>query len=203
MKINITKNNAAALTSKDKYKPGLQGCLIDPDRKKLVVTNGHALIMYPIHLEEGEECAKAVVPSDIFADTEKAKKSAEYCFNGRAVYQDAAGTKEREYIDESYPKYENVLKQDQPVAYTITLDLNLLAKVARAIPGGANDQKTVTLDITGPRSALFFETSELYKGEKISGLIMPINDDKNGRPILQHPIKDHFGHSKKAEVNKK
>ena len=199
MKINITKQNATVLASKDDLKPVLKGCLIDPENKKAVITNGHALIMYPLQMEEGEESARAVVPVDIFADTEKAKKTAEYCFNGRAVYQDQFGTKEREYIDAPYPDYRSVIN-DKPTAYTITLDLSLLAKIAKAIPGSANEQKAVRLHMTGTRSQVKFETTELYDGDKISGLIMPINDDKNGRPIYG---KDQNGNIQEWKDDKK
>ena len=109
MKINITKQNAAALASKDAIKPSLQGCLIDPDNKKAVITNGHALIMYPLKMEKGEEASRAVVPVDIFAPNIKQSESAEYCINGAAVRQDNAGTQEAALINERYPDYESVI----------------------------------------------------------------------------------------------
>jgi len=182
MKINITKQNAAALASKDELKPGLQGCLIDPDNKKAVITNGHALIMYPLKMEEGEEASRAVVPVDIFAPNIKRSQSAEYCINGAAVRQDNAGTQEAALINERYPDYEQVISPDGQ-AYTITLDFSLLAKVAKAIPGGANDEKPVRLHITGPRSAIKFETTERYEGDEIKGVIMPMHDEQSGRAI--------------------
>ena len=186
MKINkMTKQVAAALASKDDLKPSIKGCLIDPENKRAVVTNGHALIMYPLQIEDGEEVNRAVVPVDIFAPNIKQSESAEYCINGAAVRQDSAGTQEAALIDEKYPDYENVIKPDGQ-AYTITLDFSLLAKVAKAIPGGANEQKPVRLHITGPITAVKFETTDKYKGDDIKGLIMPIRDDQSGRHILNH-----------------
>lgn len=183
MKINITKQNAAALASKDGITPSLQGCLIDPNNKKAVITNGHALIMYPLEMEEFEEVSRAVVPVDIFAPSIKRSQSAEYCINGAAVRQDNAGTQEAALINERYPDYEQVINPDGQ-AYTITLDFSLLAKVAKAIPGGANDMKPVRLHITGPRSAIKFETTDGYEGDEIKGVIMPIRDEQSGRHIL-------------------
>jgi len=183
LKINrITKTIIRALTSPDELKPALQGVLIDPDKKRAVVTNGHALIMYPLQIEDGEEVSRAVVPVDIFAPNIKQSESAEYCINGAAVRQDSAGTQEAALINEKYPDYESVIKPDGQ-AYTITLDFSLLAKVAKAIPGGANDQKPVRLHITGPTTAVKFETTDKYKGDEIKGLIMPIRDDQSGRAI--------------------
>ncbi len=186
MKINnLTKNNVKALASSDPFKPALQGVLIDPENAKAVVTNGHALIMYPLQIEDGEEVSRAVAPADIFAPNIKQSESAEYCINGQAVRQDNAGTQEAKLIDEQYPDYQKVINPEGQ-AYTITLDFSLLAKVAKAIPGGANDQKPVRLHITGPASAVKFETTENYNGDEIKGLIMPIRDDQSGRHILNH-----------------
>ena len=183
MKIkNITRTIIKALASPDSLKPALHGVLIAPDKKRAVVTNGHALIMYPLEIEDGEEVSRAVVPVDIFAPNIKQSESAEYCINGAAVRQDSAGSQEADLIPDKFPDYEEVIKPDGQ-AYTITLDFNLLAKVAKAIPGGANEQKPVRLHITGPITAVKFETTDKYKGDAIKGLIMPIRDDQSGRAI--------------------
>ena len=179
MKTQITKRNVSALASKDDLKPALTGAFFEPEKSRLTVTNGHALIMYPLEMDDSKEYSTGILPLDLFQSKAKEVDRTEYEVNGAAVRINTLDGSKAEYpvMDDRFPDYEPVMPREYESKFEIVLDLNLLVKIAQAIPGTAANCKAVKLDFTDQRGAVRFQTwgEDIPKGaEGIKGVLMPI-----------------------------
>ena len=172
MKTKLTKTQVKALASKDGLKPALCGALFEPEKSRLTVTNGHALISYPV--EPGKDDNGGVIPVDLFATAKDAKNpSNEYFINGTAKRSCDGLTQETQLIEDRFPDYESVIPTGAP-DYEIGFDLELIKQVADAMPKGNDGKKTVKLSFYGPVSAARFESSAHRNEKRITGVIMPV-----------------------------
>jgi len=169
MKTKLTKTQVKALASKDELKPALCGALFEPEKSRLTVTNGHALICYPV--EPGKDDNGGVIPVDLFATAKDAKNpSNEYFINGTAKRSCDELTQEMRLIEDRFPDCEAVIPTEKPT-FEIGFNLELLKMVADAVPVAYSGKK-VKLSFTDSLSAVRFETMD--HEEKISGVIMPV-----------------------------
>jgi len=169
MKTNITKKQIAALASKDGLKPALCGVLYEPEKSRLTVTNGHALISYTV--DNGENDNGGIIPVDLFPTAKDAKNPRnEYFINGTAKRSCDGVTQETQLIEEQFPDYESVLPKDEPTL-EIGFNLELLKMVADAVPV-ENGAKNVKLSFNSNTGGVRFETTQHAK--KITGVIMPV-----------------------------
>ena len=170
MRTKLTKTQVKALASKDGLKPALCGALFEPEKNRLTVTNGHALICYPV--EPGKDDNGGIIPVDLFPTVKDANNpSNEYFINGTAKRSCDGLTQETQLIEERFPDYEAVMPTGAP-DYEIGFDLELLKQVAAAVPLDKNRMKTIKLSFYGPVSAARFESRD--HNEKITGVIMPV-----------------------------
>ena len=169
MKTKLTKTQVKALASKDELKPAICGALFEPEKNRLTVTNGHALICYPV--EPGKEDNGGVIPVDLFATAKDAKNpSNEYFINGTAKRSCDELTQEMKLIEDRFPDYEAVMPTGAPT-FEIGFNLELLKMVSDAVPV-ENGAKNVKLSFNSSTSAVRFETTQHEK--KITGIIMPV-----------------------------
>ena len=169
MRTKLTKTQVKALASKDGLKPALCGALFEPEKSRLTVTNGHALISYPV--EPGKDDNGGVIPVDLFPTAKDAKNpSNEYFINGTAKRSCNGLTQETQLIEERFPDYEAVMPTGAPT-FEIGFNLELLKMVADAVPV-ENGAKNVKLSFDSSISAVRFETTQHEK--KITGIIMPV-----------------------------
>ena len=170
MRTKLTKTQVKALASKDGLKPALCGALFEPEKNRLTVTNGHALICYPV--EPGKDDNGGIIPVDLFPTVKDAKNpSNEYFINGTAKRSCDGLTQETQLIEERFPDYEAVMTTEKPT-FEIGFNLELLKMVAEAVPV-ENGAKNVKLSFTDNSiSPVRFETTQHEK--KISGVIMPV-----------------------------
>lgn len=170
----------------------LEGVYVDMIAKKLVCTDAHILMMYPIRpifenkdqenfVFEKEHCK--LVPVELFNKNKYMGDWKKYHFP--LVYQldeDFArvfcGKKEVfkcEYIEATFPKYEAVIlkKEEQKEISCIGVDLDKLKKICSALPIPI---KSCKLSFFGTNKHIFFETNNTsFIGEEITGLLMPVH----------------------------
>ena len=169
MKTKLTKTQVKALASKDGLKPALCGALFEPEKNRLTVTNGHALICYPV--EPGKEDNGGVIPVDLFATAKDAKNpSNEYFINGTAKRSCDELTQEMKLIEDRFPDYEAVIPTGKPT-FEIGFNLELLKMVADSVPV-ENGAKNIKMSFDDSLSPVRFETTQHEK--KITGIIMPV-----------------------------
>lgn len=137
-------NNAVC---KDDLRPAIQQVCIDLKEKKLIVTDAHVLVAYPIEITENETNCEDMflVPPRFFnhlkymVDVHKKKlglleyfltdEYAEVYLFGELVYR-------CKYADYKYPTWKNVMpneSESKPLS-SIGLNLNVLKQLCNALP---------------------------------------------------------------------
>ena len=185
---NLTKVSFAELKNvvgTDNLRPVMKGVYIDFKNQKLVCTDAHILIMYPIEITANNSGLDGIiVPVRFFnhlkymQDIPRRKvidfnyilteEFAEVYWLGELVYR-------CRYIEGKYPNYEAVINDtpDKEVELNeIGIDLKMLARVADAIPSSL---KKFKFKFFGKNRHIIFQELSYDYPTPIKGLIMPYN----------------------------
>lgn len=163
----ILKRHIKALVSRDKSRPAMTGAFVDTLRESLVVTNGHALIQYPIVLNEGDE--GVILPIEAFPD--RKRDSVSYKLGDDIEITLAGEVRRVARIPGNYPNWKAVIPDD-PTLFSVNLDFDVVLAFIKAIPGS----KRVRIEYVGPRRALRVIPEDDSCGFTM-GLIMPLTPD--------------------------
>lgn len=137
------------MTDPKAKRPVLEHVYLDGD--KLVATDGRALAIVPVVLEDGESQATCMIDGELVRLAEKVagKGDAQIALNEKgAIVTDKKGAKLERIIPFSdqetvlhYPKYRQVIPDpEKPIVATVSLDAALLLKLAQAM--GAESHMT-------------------------------------------------------------
>lgn len=165
-------------------RPPLEHVYIDGD--KLIATDGRALVIVPVVLQDGETPATCMIDGELVRLAEKVagKGDAKIALNEKgASVTDKRGMKLERIIPFSneedpwkFPNYKNVIpSSDKPIVATVSLDAALLLKLAQAL--GAenhqmNGQAIVTLKLTSVEGDEPIQVST-SRNKGAFGVIMP------------------------------
>ena len=159
---NVTHIHLNNAVGNDVYRPAMTGVFVDLRNKKLVCTDAHVLIMYPIemHYENEKDLAPdftkedcKIVPTELFNKNKYMGDRKNYLFpftyhldeDYARVY---AGTEEIfkcRYIKGNYPDYEKVVlsPKDKKPLEEIGLNIGIISRLAKAVPRGTKVFKFV------------------------------------------------------------
>ena len=164
LKLTLTQKQIGAFTSKDAYRPAMEGVQVDGN--KLVATDGHVLLIYPCFESE----YKNIIPVSCFpkkkgnctvVELEDTKLTViEYTHTGVPIE-----TRIEKVICGPYLNYKAVIPEQKQALETIGLNPVFLAKFS-ALHEQRNDAG-IQLTFHGVRSAITITHAEF------SGLIMP------------------------------
>lgn len=179
------------VVGKDVFRPAMTGVYVDLIKKRLVCTDAHILIMYPIEMQypekedndtnfefKKEDCK--VVPTELFNKSKYMGNWKNYFFpfeyhldeDYARVFAGPEEVFKCRYIDESYPKYEAVLldnKDKQPLD-DIGLNLEILARLSKSVPRGTKGFKFI---FHARNKAVNLEELNEFDNN-IKALIMPV-----------------------------
>ena len=164
MRTYLTHVGAKALVGD---RGGMQGVNFDAEGKHLTITDGHALIEIPCSVDDGD--VSAILPVEAF----NAKgivgrgEQATIAVNGKVEVKGSGGIKTLDQIDGRFPRTDSVWPAEEPV-FEIGIDLSLLTRVAKAIPGRNKHVKLVFRRVDGP---IVFEATQ----SDVKGVVMPIS----------------------------
>lgn len=169
MRTTLTHTGAKALVSKDALRPAMQGVQFQAEHARLIATDGHKLVVFPVEVEEGD--TSAVLPVDAFNTRGVVDRGeqAKITVNGNVTVEGSKGKITFETIDEQFPNWLACWPEGQPLI-EIGLNLDLVCEVAKALPRG---ERTVKLSIRGASKAIEFQQTR-SEGEPVKGLIMPV-----------------------------
>lgn len=191
---NITKVNHTHLSNvagTDDNRPVIKGVFVDLIKKRLVVTDAHIMLFYPIKMVypekfdtdsnvvfTREQCK--IVPLELFNKSKYMGNYKDYLLDltyhldddFARVFNGNEEVFKCKYIDGFYPDYEKVVKSnsEKEEISEIGINMTLFQYVTKAIPSGNKDFK---FTFFAQNKAINFE--ELNgTNEIVSGLIMPI-----------------------------
>ena len=162
-----------SIVSKDKTRAAICNPWIDAENGKLVATNGSAMAIIPIELED--EDTSGHVPCDAFKQARKgAKGEVSMICNGNVTLQTGAILPRNK--SETPPNWQVVIPHKPKVNVRISLNAVMLAKLAEAM-----GTEGITLEIDEPDSPVIVKPA--YAGRHgeakpvcpdAIGIIMPI-----------------------------
>ena len=161
---NVTHIHLNNAVGNDVYRPAMTGVFVDLRNKKLVCTDAHVLIMYPIemHYEENymndtntdftkEDCK--IVPTELFNKNKYMGNWKNYLFpftyhldeDYARVYAGPEEVFKCRYIKADYPDYEKVVlsPKDKKPLDEIGLNIGIISRLAKAVPRGTKVFKFV------------------------------------------------------------
>jgi len=188
---NVAHSHLNNVVGNDDFRPAMMGVYVDLINKRLVCTDAHILIMYPIELKFGEEVEMPqnvefktedckIVPTELFNKNKYMGNWKNYCFpfeyhldeDYARVFAGPEEIFKCRYIRDSYPKYEKVLldnKDKQPLD-DIGLNLDIIARLAKGVPRGT---KAFRFVFHARNKAVNLEELNAMEDE-IKALIMPV-----------------------------
>jgi hypothetical protein len=135
-----------SIASKDKTRCSILNPWIDAENSKLVATNGMAMAVIPVLLEEGDE--SGYVPCDALKQARKgAKGEISMLCGGEVVLPN--GTIMPRDKTETPPNWKIVMPNQDEASMRISLDAGMLAKLAESM-----GTEGVTLEISGHESPI-------------------------------------------------
>lgn len=159
---NVTHVHLNNAVGNDIYRPAITGVFVDLRNKRMVCTDAHVLIMYPIEMEfETEEDSKTefqlehckIVPTELFNKNKYMGNWKNYLFpftyhldeDYIRVYSGPEEIFKCRYINEKYPAYEGVLlkPQDKQPLDEIGLNIGIISRLSKAVPRGTKAFKFV------------------------------------------------------------
>ncbi|TDD77097.1 DNA polymerase III subunit beta family protein [Flavobacterium caseinilyticum] len=176
------------IASNDDLRPVMCGVYIDFKEKKLVATDAHVLIAYPIEITDNDsELEGVIVPVEYFnrlrymvALPTKSKMTldieyiltdtyAEIHWFGEMIYR-------CKYIEGKYPQYNNPAIIPNPKDFPekpaeVGINAHILKKMLLGIPS-ANPQ-TLRMETTTANKAILFTTTNLDYDRQIIAIVMP------------------------------
>lgn len=176
------------VVSDDGLRPAMCGVYIDFKEKRLVATDAHVLISYPIEItDNNSDLDGVIVPVDYFnrlrymiALPPKSKMAidveyvltdtyAEVHFLGEMIYR-------RKYIEGKFPDYNNKNIIPDPNEFPekpkeIGVNANILKKMLLAMPSA--DFQTLKMETTTASKAILFTTTNEDYDRQIQAIVMP------------------------------
>lgn len=176
------------IVSNDDLRPVMCGVYIDFKEKRLVATNAHVLVSYPIEITDNDsELDGVIVPVDYFnhprymvALPPKRKMAinveyvltdtyAEVHWLGEMIYR-------CRYIEGKYPKYNSEAVIPNPNNYPekpkqIGLNMDILKKMILGLP--YSFPQTFIMETTAANKAVLFTSTNLDYDRPIVAIVMP------------------------------
>jgi hypothetical protein len=162
-----------AIVSKDKLRAVIQNPWIDTENGRLVATNGSAMAVIPVELDEEDEPGH--VPCDAFKQARKgAKGEISMLCNGNVTLPSGAILPRDK--SETPPNWQAVMPQDHQVNMKISLNAAMLAQLAEAM-----GTEGVTLEIEAADKTIVVKPAYAGRMGEIRpacwqavGILMPI-----------------------------
>lgn len=189
--INTTEvkyTNLKSVVSNDNLRPVMCGVYIDFKEQRLVATDAHVLISYPIDITENDsELDGVIIPVDYFnrlrymvalPSKNKMLIDVEYILTdtyaeihwcGEMIYR-------CKYIEGKYPNWNNENIMINPTKYPkkpkqVGINAHILKKMLLGIPS-ANPQ-TLIMETTSEKHAILFTTENMDYDRPIHAIVMP------------------------------
>ena len=180
---NLTKTILKSAVSTDTLRPAMAGVYYDVDESRLVATDGHIMVTYPV--EPGEDDVSCIIPVDAFSkDVEEigtAMSSTPEVMPAKITVVTKSGIIMMDSISERYPSWKSVWPDRDPKNKPVPVDVikfnaKLLGRLGKVIPSiGKDSASSVKLTFYGNNKGVVFETTMNDTGPEIKGMIMPMS----------------------------
>lgn len=180
---DVSYRHLKNITDNSGLRPVLSGAYIDVKNQKIVATDAHVLVCYPIEVTENDsEIEGKIVPISYFNQLRymaeipiKSKRyvNPEYVLTDEyaEVYYLGELAYRCKYIEGKYPTYNNIIPDTKEAKEidSIGLNINILARFTKAIPANTMSIfKTYFFDKT--KAVVLVSEQDDYP---IKGLVMP------------------------------
>lgn len=187
----VTHNELKNVVCNDDLRPAMQGAYIDIKNQKLVVTDAHVMICYPIEVIENDSNAEGViVPINLFNTSRymlelsrRDIKSINPEFVLSDNYAEAYWKDELiyrcKYIDAKYPPWKNVMPNPankQPIS-EFGFNTSVFLKFLKGLPKDSTNDYKATL--FHRHRAIHFEQVSKEFESPIIGILMPVAIPEN------------------------
>lgn len=142
---------------------------LDVAKARLVATNGHALVIHPVVVDDGDTSGH--VPLDALKAVRGKRADSTITLNGNAI---AGGVQYPRPDLGQYPYFDRVIPAKPSTPPTVIFDAELLFKLAQAM----TDRQAIVRVWVGkyPGDALYIEARHAPEG--VVGVLMPCRDIK-------------------------
>lgn len=185
---DVTYTHLKNVVCKDELRPAMSGVYIDLKESKLVATDAHVLIAYPIEIIENDSDKEGViVPIEYFnklrymvplPSKRKGPIELEYIltdtyaeihFHGEMIYR-------RKYIDFTYPKWNSENVMVNPADYPdkpkeLGVNINVLQKMISGIP--KSNTGIYKMETTSASKCILFTSNNSDYTTPIKAIVMP------------------------------
>lgn len=166
------------MVSKNPLRSSMNHCHLDAEKGNLVATNGKALVMIPVEIDDGDTSG-AVSTAGLKAARRDKKGDRSLSVNGNESIKtgpDAGKTFPRPEAG-TFPNYNAVLPDKGKAKFSISLSAELLEMVCAAIKGG---DRSVSGEENFTRLTFHFKDSKsgvlIEAGNGATAAIMPLSD---------------------------
>lgn len=187
---NITISHLKSVASTDTLRPVMCGACVDVVNQKLVLTDSHILIAYPIEIISNDtDIDHLIVPLNLFNRTRYMGEfsssvlkvlDVEYILTSdyaEAVFQNELLYRTK-YIEGKYPKWENVMpkEEDKLPVDQIGVNPKILIRLFKAFPN--KNPLQFKMSLFAANKAILFEEINPESKSIITAIAMPINLNK-------------------------
>lgn len=169
MKAPKTKLENVCEKARKGARPYLTAPYLDVAKARLIATNGHALVLHPVGIDEGDTSGH--VPLEALKAARAKRADGVISLNGNAT---AGGVQYPRPDLGQYPDVDRVIPAKPDTPPTVIFDAELLLKLAQAM----TDRKAIVRVWVGkePGDALYIEA--MHAPEGVVGVLMPCRDIK-------------------------